>query len=37
VIAAAPDHPILIEGPDLLIGGEGILVAVYMPKAGDRR
>jgi len=36
VIATAPDHPLLIEGPDILIGGEGNLVAVFTPKASER-
>jgi hypothetical protein len=36
VIVAAPDHPLLIEGPDVLVGGEGNLVAVFTPKASER-
>jgi hypothetical protein len=37
LIVTAPDHPLLVEGPDLLIGGEGNLVAVFMPNASDRK
>ena len=36
LIVTAPDHPLLVEGPDLLIGGEGSLVAVCTPKASER-
>ena len=37
VIVAAPDHPLLIEGPDVLVGGEGNLVElVFTPKAIER-
>lgn len=37
LVAPAPDHPLLIEGPDLLIGGEGNLVAVFIAKSAERR
>jgi hypothetical protein len=36
VVVAAPDHPLLLEGPDVLIGGEGAAVALFIPKASER-
>lgn len=37
IVVSGPDHPLLIEGPDALIGGEGGLLAVFMPKAKERK
>lgn len=37
VIAAAPDHPLLLKGPDLLIGGPGGIAALLLPSALERR
>lgn len=37
VVVSAPDHPLLIEGPDVVVGGEGGLLAIYIPKAKERR
>lgn len=37
VIATAPDHPLLMKGPDFLIGGNGGLTAVLIPTAAERR
>lgn len=36
-VATQPDHPYLLTGPDALIGGNGVLVAVFTPKAAERR
>jgi hypothetical protein len=36
IVVSGPDHPLLIEGPDALVGGEGGLLAVFMPKAKER-
>lgn len=33
----APDHPLLLRGPDILIGGEGNLTAVYLPTTQEMR
>lgn len=32
----APDHPLLLRGPDVLVGGEGVLTAVYIPGVVER-
>jgi hypothetical protein len=37
IVVSGPDHPMLIEGPDALVGGEGGLVSVFMPKAKERK
>jgi len=37
VIATAPDHPLLMKGPDVLIGGVGSLTALLIPSATERR
>lgn len=37
VIATAPDHPLLMKGPDFLIGGDGGLTTVLIPTAAKRR
>ncbi|MCR5880802.1 hypothetical protein [Phenylobacterium sp. J367] len=37
VIATAPDHPLLMKGPDFLIGGLGNLTALLIPTAMERR
>ena len=31
-VAPRPDHPFLLDGPDLLVGGNGILTAFFEPK-----
>jgi hypothetical protein len=31
IVVTAPDHPLLLKGPDILIGGDGNLTAVYLP------
>lgn len=36
VVVSGPDHPLLIEGPDALIGGAGGMLAIFMPKAKER-
>lgn len=36
IIVSGPDHPLLIEGPDALIGGEGGMLAIFMLKAKER-
>jgi hypothetical protein len=36
-LVAYPDHPYLLEPPELLIGGEGLLTAVFVPKADEMR
>jgi len=36
-VAAQPDHPYLISGPDVLLGRDGVLVALITPKAKERR
>jgi uncharacterized protein YbaR (Trm112 family) len=37
ITASGPDHPLLLRGPDLLVGGEGIMTAVYTPSAVERQ
>lgn len=37
VVVAAPDHPLLMKGPDILIGGNGALSALLIPTASERR
>jgi hypothetical protein len=37
VVVERPEHPYLISPPDLLIGGEGLLTAVFLPKAAESR
>lgn len=37
VVVARPEHPYLDEPPDLLIGGEGLLTAIFSPNARERR
>ncbi|TSD84154.1 hypothetical protein FFK22_034105 [Mycobacterium sp. KBS0706] len=36
IVVSGPDHPLLIEGPDVLVGGEGGMLAIFMPKAKER-
>jgi hypothetical protein len=36
-VVTQPDHPYLISGPDALIGGNGILTSLFIPKAAERR
>lgn len=31
VVVTEPDHPLLLKGPDILIGGGGNLTALYLP------
>lgn len=35
VIVSGPDHPLLVEAPDILVAEKGGLVAVYFPKAAE--
>lgn len=35
IAVTGPDHPLLIEGPDALIGGEAGMLAIFMPKAKE--
>jgi hypothetical protein len=37
VVLARPEHPYLLAPPDLLIGGEGLLTAVFSPKSAETR
>jgi hypothetical protein len=37
VVLARPEHPYLLAPPDLLIGGEGLLTAVFSPKVAEAR
>ncbi len=37
VVAAVPDHPLLMRGPDFLIGGDGLLTAVFSPSQAEQR
>jgi hypothetical protein len=36
IIVSGPDHPLLIEGPDALVGGIGGLLAVFLVKSKER-
>lgn len=36
VVAVLPDHPLLMDGPDLLIGGSGGLTAIFILKRVER-
>lgn len=35
-IINAPDHPLLIRGPDLLVGADGVLIALISPTESER-
>lgn len=37
VIATRPDHPFLFSGPDILIGGDGNLTAIFVPKSSEAK
>ncbi|MCZ7938010.1 hypothetical protein [Agrobacterium salinitolerans] len=37
VVAAVPDHPLLMRGPDFLVGGSGILTAVFSPSQAEQK
>ena len=37
VVAARPEHPYLLAPPDLMIGGEGLLTAVFSPNSAENR
>jgi hypothetical protein len=37
IISRNPDHPFLLQGPDLLIGGQGKITAIFLPSAAERR
>jgi len=37
VVSAEPDHPHLFAMPDIIIGGHGLLVGVYIPKKSEVR
>src|SRR5271167_3643956 len=37
VVLAQPEHPYLLAPPDLLIGGEGLLTAVFSPNSAENR
>ncbi|WP_294202868.1 hypothetical protein [uncultured Sphingomonas sp.] len=36
IVAILPDHPLLMDGPDLLIGGSGGLTAIFFLKRSER-
>jgi hypothetical protein len=36
VVAVLPDHPLLMDGPDLLVGGSGGLTAIFLLKRAER-
>lgn len=36
IVVPGPDHPLLIEGPDALVGGKGGVLAIFVPKAKER-
>ena len=36
-VAVDPDHPSLFEGPDILAGRDGHLVAIFVPKGVEKR
>jgi hypothetical protein len=36
VVASAPDHPFVLRGPDLIVGGRGRLVAIICPTTQER-
>ena len=35
VVSVNPDHPYLFEGPDILAGGDGRLLAIFRPKSTE--
>ena len=37
VVSEKPDHPHLFAMPDIIIGGHGLLVGVYVPKKSEVR
>jgi len=37
LVVVRPSHPYLVAPPDFLIGGEGLLTAVFSPSANERR
>ncbi|MFG1424704.1 hypothetical protein [Roseixanthobacter glucoisosaccharinicivorans] len=37
VTVLGPDHPFLLKGPDIIIGGEGKLTAIYVPAVAERK
>src|SRR6185437_8874872 len=37
LVVVRPSHPYLVAPPDVLIGGEGLLTAVFSPSANERR
>lgn len=37
IVVPGPCHPLLIEGPDALVGGKGGMLAIFVPKAKERR
>jgi hypothetical protein len=37
IVVPAPDHPLLIEAPDVLVGGDAGLTAIFTPKRSERR
>lgn len=36
-VALRPDHPFLAIGPDIIVGGQGALVAILIPKVSEIR
>jgi hypothetical protein len=36
VVVPSPDHPLLLRGPDLLVGGRGGITAILCPTAQER-
>jgi hypothetical protein len=37
IVAVGPDHPLLLRASDLLIGGRGLMTALFLPTAAERR
>lgn len=35
VVSVKPDHPYLFDGPDILAGGDGRLLAIFRPRAAE--
>src|SRR5262245_40931746 len=37
IVSLRPDHPHLLDSPDIIVGGRGILSALFVPKVGELR
>ena len=35
IVSVRPDHPHLLESPDIIVGGRGVLSAIFVPKARE--